>query len=297
MKSKYGWLIYNGGLTSYKFEEINYWYKESAAKMAIELELLKNNEVYSIIENNSATVKLEREKKEPDFILFMDKDIRLAKHLELLGYKLFNSSKTIENCDDKILTYQILANNNIKMPRTIISPMMYKGTVETDTRFIDFIERECGYPLVVKEAFGSFGAQVYLVNNREELLEKRRELLYIPHLYQEFIQTSKGRDVRIHVVGDKVVASMLRTSETDFRANISNGGKMQQYEPDDKFQELAIRASKLVGADFSGVDLLFGEDEEPIICEVNSNAHIKNIFQCTGIDVAEHIFEYILRRI
>ncbi|WP_139902088.1 ATP-grasp domain-containing protein [Clostridium thermarum] len=297
MKSKYGWLIYNGGLISHKFEEINNWYKESAAKMGIELELLKNNEVYSTIENNSATVKLERVKKEPDFILFMDKDIRLAKHLELLGYKLFNSSKTIENCDDKILTYQILANNNIKMPKTIISPMMYKGTVETDTGFIDFIESECGYPLVVKEAFGSFGAQVYLVNNREELLEKRRELLYIPHLYQEFIETSKGRDVRIHVAGDKVVASMLRTSETDFRANISNGGKMQQYEPDDKFQELAIRASKLVGADFSGVDLLFGEDEEPIICEVNSNAHIKNIYQCTGIDVAEHIFEYILWRI
>lgn len=52
-----------------------------------------------------------------------------------------------------------------------------------------------------------------------------------------------------------------------------------------------------MGADFSGVDLLFGDNDEPIICEVNSNAHIKNVFDCTGIDVSEYIFDYILERI
>lgn len=294
MSGKYGWLIYNASLTSQKFTEINNWYKESAIKKGITLDLIKNSEIFSVIENNSTIIKMDSHKDKPDFILFMDKDIRLAKHLEKLGYKLFNGAKTIESCDDKILTYQILSDNNIKIPKSLISPMMFPGTKETDNKFVDYIEREFQYPLVIKEAFGSFGEQVYLVENREELLKKRKDLLYVPHLYQEFINSSRGKDVRLHVVGDKVVATMLRTSDIDFRANVTSGGKMHEFEPPKAFTELAIKASKLIGADFSGVDILFGEENEPIICEINSNAHIKNIYDCTGVDVADHILDYIL---
>lgn len=291
---KNGWLIYNGSLRSQKFTEINNWYKESATKKGISLDLIKNNEIYSLIQNDLSTVKMNLDKVKPDFILFMDKDIRLANHLEKLGYKLFNGAKTIEACDDKILTYQVLSNNNIKMPKSIFSPLMFFGTKENDNKFVDFVEKELKYPIVIKEAFGSFGAQVYLVENREQLLEKRKELLYIPHLYQEFISSSKGRDVRLHVVGDKVVTAMLRTSDIDFRANVTNGGEMHEFQPPKAFIDLAIKASKLIGADFSGVDILFGENDEPIICEINSNAHIKNIYDCTGINVAHYIFDYIL---
>lgn len=297
MVSKNGWLVYNGSLTSQKFTEINNWYKNSAMKKGITLDLIGNNEIYSVIQDDSMTIKMDSHKVKPDFILFMDKDIRLAKHLEKLGYKLFNGIKTIEICDDKILTYQVLSNNKIKLPKTVISPMMFLGAKEKDNKFINFIENAFEYPIVIKEAFGSFGEQVYLVENREKLIEKRNELLYIPHLYQEFISSSKGRDVRLHVVGDKVVASMLRTSDIDFRANVTNGGKMHEFQPPKAFIDLAIKASKLIGADFSGVDILFGEKNEPIICEINSNAHIKNIYDCTGIDVADHIFDYILRKL
>ena len=292
-----GWLIYNGSITSEKFTEIHTWYQEIANQKGISLELIKNNEIHSVIANNKSTMKIDRNTCEPEFILFLDKDIRLAKHLERLGYKLFNGGHTIEACDDKIRTFQLLSDHNIPMPKTIISPMMFAGTTEQDHTFIEFVENELQYPLVIKEAFGSFGAQVYLIENREQLLERRRELLYVPHLYQEFVHSSKGRDVRLHVVGDKVVASMLRTSDIDFRANVTNGGKMHKFVPPRSFVELAIRASKLVGADFSGVDILFGEAEEPVICEINSNAHIKNIYDCTGIDVAHYIFDYILEEL
>lgn len=294
MTVKYGWLVYNGALTSNKFMEINNWYKQTAMKKGITVDLIKNNEIYSVIDNDSTSIKMDLDRQKPDFVLFMDKDIRLANHLEKLGYRLFNKARTIELCDDKILTYQTLSNHGIKIPKSLISPMMFSGSLENDDKFIDFIEKEFEYPIVIKEAFGSFGAQVYLVENRQQLKEKRKELLYIPHLYQEFISSSKGRDVRLHVVGDKVVASMLRTSDTDFRANIASGGKMHEFVPSDAFIDLAIKASKLMGADFSGVDILFGKNNEPIICEINSNAHIKNIYDCTGIDVSEHIFDYIL---
>ena len=297
MKHLNGWLIYNGSLQSEKFNEIHTWYKRTAETKNITLELVKNSELFSIINQDSLSIQTEGAYVQPDFVLFLDKDIRLAKHLEALGYKLFNSAAAIEACDDKMITYQILSQHGIKVPKSIFSPMMFTGTKEQNNNFVDMVEKELDYPLVIKEAFGSFGEQVYLVNNRKELIAKRKELLYIPHLYQEFIETSRGKDVRVHVVGDQVVASMLRVSEHDFRANVTNGGKMHSYHPSESFKELAIKASNTIGTDFSGVDLMFGENDEPIICEVNSNAHIKNIYDCSGIDVTAYIFDYIRRKI
>ena len=87
---------------------------------------------------------------------------------------------------------------------------------------------------------------------------------------------------------------MLRYSDTDFRANITNGGKMVPFTPDKAWKEAAIKISKALKLDFAGVDLLFGKDDKPYICEINSNAHFKNIDDCTGSDVALEIIDYIL---
>ena len=293
----YGWLIYNGGLRSPKYMALNDLYVQAAKKLGMTLDLIPNNEIYSLIQHNQTVVKTHQATHKPDFILFLDKDIRLARHLEKLGYRLFNSREVIENCDDKMLTFQMLADAGIPMPKTFFAPLVFKGTgsEEVSFHFIEKVESEFGYPLVIKEAFGSFGAQVYLIHNREELVAKQQQLQDTPHHYQEFIASSNGRDVRLYVVGDEVVASMYRFSDSDFRANVSNGAAMKPYEPNEAFCELAIAATKKLGADFTGVDLLFGPEGEPILCEVNSNAHIKNIYDCTGIDVAEFIFKHILK--
>ena len=87
---------------------------------------------------------------------------------------------------------------------------------------------------------------------------------------------------------------MMRVSEVDFRANITNGGKAVSYTPSKEEQELALKCSKLLDLDFSGVDLLFGEDG-PILCEINGNPHFKSIFECTGIDVSVAMIEYIIK--
>ena len=292
-----GWLVYNGGLKSAKFNEIHEWYRQTAKSKGISLELVANHELMSVMEDGQPVVKSRIDLNQPDFVLFLDKDIRLARQLERQGLRLFNRSEVIEVCDDKTATFQALAGKGLPMPKTIFSPLMFDGTKERDDSFLDLIEQELSYPIVVKEAYGSFGEQVYLVRNREELAGRRKELLYVPHLYQEFVESSAGRDVRIHVVGGEVIAAMMRVSETDFRANVTNGGVMRSYQPSREFCELAIAASKHIGADFSGVDLLFGQDGKPLLCEVNSNAHIKNIYDCTGIDVTEAIFDHIIQAV
>ena len=99
------------------------------------------------------------------------------------------------------------------------------------------------------------------------------------------------------MVGDKVVTAMERINQDDFRANITNGGSMKKYEPTKEQCEMAINVCRELKLDFAGVDIMFGKDNEPILCEVNSNAHFKNIFDCTGVNVADFILQYIWEKI
>lgn len=289
------WVIFNGSLTSDKFSDQANMIHEALTEKGVQNTVLRNHEVMMSITKGASQLDSFTKGQKPDFVVFLDKDILLAKHLELCGIKVYNSATSIENCDNKATMFQILANHGLPMPETIIAPKVYKGFTLKDKSFYDSVIQRLGFPLIIKEVHGSFGMKVYLIHDEIEFFQKVEELNGISHIYQKFIQSSYGRDVRINVVGDEVVASMYRYSSTDFRANVTNGGKMSPYEPTEQQKELAIRCTKILGAYFSGVDLLFDENEGPIICEVNANSHIRNIFTCTGVNVAEHMADYILK--
>ena len=279
------WIIINEFLNTSKFSEITHYLLVAAGMRNIRLNVFTNAEVM-------IGAPLPEEK--PDFVLFWDKDILLAQYLESLGIPVFNSSKSIALCDDKRLTYLALRNSGIPMPKTVIAPFTYDNIGYNSFGFLEKVEEELSYPMVVKEAFGSFGMQVYLVQNHEEMIAKLREISPKPVIFQEFLAEYQGTDVRLQVVGDEVVASMLRYSVNgDFRANVTIGGKMQKYVPTQEQCDMAIKATKVLGLDFAGVDLLFGPDERPVLCEVNSNAHFKTIFDCTHINVADKIICHV----
>lgn len=279
-----GWLVVNEFLQNQKFSELTKLFLSAAQKANLSLSVYTNAELL-------ADTK-ELLKQRPDFVLFWDKDIVLGNYLEAQGISLYNSVDAIRLCDDKRLTHIALMREGIPSPRTIMAPMTYPNIGFTNHDFFEQVERELTYPFVVKEAFGSFGEQVYLVRDRKELQQRIQGTSTTELLFQEYIPESRGRDVRLQVVGDRVVASMYRYSNTDFRANVTAGGKMKNYTPSEEESSLALRAARAVGADFAGVDLLFGA-EGPLVCEVNSNAHFKNIQTCTGVPVAEEIIQYI----
>lgn len=290
-----GWLMVNGFLHSSKFDELAEMFHAAAVKYGIRLQTIKNSECLVALDGeNSAVRDIHGNRERPDFVIFWDKDILLAEYLETMGIPVFNSSKCIAVCDDKRKTHLALYRSGIAMPRTIFAPMTYNNIGYPENSFLDEIEKTLPYPIVIKEARGSFGEQVYLAQNRQELEMIVRERGSKELLFQEFVSTSRGRDVRLQVVGDCVTGAMYRHSETDFRANITAGGKMRAYEPSGEEISLARKAAEAVGADFAGVDLLFGPDG-PVVCEVNSNAHFKNLMDCSGINTAEAILEYASR--
>lgn len=289
-----GWVVYNGNLESNAFLDFANMIEEAGKRKSIPIRKFKNNDLLAYLSDKRLDViSNKRDLNLPDFIVFTDKDIYLARQLEFLGVRLFNSSNSIETSDDKMKSYQLLANNKLPIPKTIFSPKIYVHHKNIDYQFINRIIDELSLPLIIKESFGSFGEQVYLVNSKEELLRIVHKLADRPLLFQEFISSSYGKDLRLQVVGDKVVAAMLRSSSKDFRANITAGGSMVPYEPTEEEKELAIAAAKAVEADYAGVDLLFGPAGKPIVCEINANAHIRNLYNCTGINAADYIISHI----
>lgn len=281
-----GWLVINSFMNTNKFVSLYEMLSVAFKKHNVVLEIKKASdislEVGEIIENK------------PDFAIFWDKDIYLAERLEKSGVRLFNNKRAIMLCDNKILMYQALSENNIRIPKTFVAPKTFEGLNYNNRSFLEKVIKVIGFPMVVKEAFGSFGEQVYLVNDKESLNKIVDSIGYKDFLIQEYIASSKGKDVRINVVGDQAVVSMLRENDNDFRSNISNGGHGSLYQPSKEYIDLALRATKALGLDFAGVDVMFGEDG-PILCEVNSNPQFASTLEATGINLADYIADYIIK--
>ena len=287
-----GWLIVNRFLYTDKFSELYDWLIRAAAKAGSELTLLTNDRF--LVSTDSGRVILPDDKvPRPDYVIFWDKDIRLARALEAQGLRLYNRADAIEACDDKSLTFSRLAGS-VRMPKTFTFPFTYDHLGYNNLEFLDRLETILDYPFIIKECYGSFGAQVYLAGSRDEAISIIRNVKGRPCIAQEYIGSGRGRDIRINVVGNKCVASMLRYNDDDFRANITAGGHMKEYAPTRDQCEMALKVCRELKLDYAGVDILFGEYDEPVLCEVNSNAHFKSIFDCTGINVADAIISFIL---
>lgn len=292
--NKQGWIIYNGHLPGNKFLDFAEWIQSAAKEKNSDARIFQNNELLTLLAGKQMDVLQKEERQLPDYVVFIDKDIYLANQLELLGVRVFNRAKTIAVSDDKILSYQQLAERNIPIPRTIAAPKIFSATASHQMGYTQLAIDTLGFPMIVKEAFGSFGEQVYLIQDQRELFKKVNELQGRPFLFQEFISSSYGEDLRLHVVGDQVVAAMRRHAYNDFRANITAGGTMEAYQPSPQEAALAVAAAQAIGADFAGIDLLIGPKGSPLVCEVNSNAHIRNMYACTNINVAPFMIDYIL---
>lgn len=283
------WIIYNGSLVSDKFVDQANLMAEAAQKYNVTPYVIKNCDVLMQLQQNL--------QQKPDFAIFFDKDILLGHFLKQQGIPVFNDPDVIETCDNKAKQYLKLASVGIPMPTTIIAPKIYKNFSLKHTDYYKHVLQTLGLPLIIKEAHGSFGMKVYLIETEQAFYDKVEELSGIDFVFQAFIASSRGRDVRVNVVGDKIVAAMYRYSETDFRANITNGGTATTIELTDAQQKLALAAAHALGTEYAGIDLLFGENGEPLVCEVNAAAHIRNIYNVTGVNVGEALMAYILRKI
>lgn len=276
-------------------------FRDVAREEGIELELHDPGD-FDIIATRGGGKSLFHEGREvplPDFVLPRMGSattyfaLALIRQLERLGVPVINSAESIERAKDKLHTIQILNAHDLPIPKTMLArfPMS-----------IDVIEREFECPLVVKTLYGTEGRGVFLCEDRDRL-EDLADILNesrgvnVNFIVQEFVSSSKGKDIRAFVVGGKPVAAMLRTGrEGRFKANISLGGSGEPYELNPEVEWLSVEASRLLGLDIAGVDILF-DGEHFKVCEVNSSPGFEGLERATGINAPGQIYQYIQVRL
>jgi ribosomal protein S6--L-glutamate ligase len=217
--------------------------------------------------------------------------LSILRQFEMMGFFPLNESVAIGRSRDKLRALQLLSRKGLGLPRTSFA----HSTQMTE----DLIELVGGAPLVLKLLEGTQGKGVVLAETRkaaESVIDAFREM-EANFLVQEFVTEAKGEDIRCFVIGDKVVASMIRRAkEGEFRSNLHRGGSAEAVKITPIERETAVKAAKVMGLNVAGVDLLRAKDG-PKIMEVNSSPGLQGIETSTGKDVAAKIIEFIEKNV
>lgn len=226
-----------------------------------------------------------------DFCIYLDKD-KYASRVLNKHMRLFNSAAAIENCDDKMTTHILLSNSGIPMPPTVAGLLCYDKTAQITDGAVQSVIDALGLPVIVKQAYGSLGSGVFKANTRKQLKNLMQKFKCEPHLFQKYIASSHGMDMRVIVVGGKVLGGIQRRSNGDFRSNIGLGGSATAVDVPSEVSGYAVQASEILELDYCGIDFLYGD--RFLLCEVNSNAFFDAFEGATNINVAGAYARHIL---
>lgn len=272
---------------------------DAASQKGIDIKIVRPEQFELIVTRSDTKSILIDDKSEPlpDFVIprlgsgTTYYAFSVIRQLQYLGVYVCNNSDAIYSVKDKLYMHQLLARSKLSSPRTMLAKFPISSNV---------VRRELGFPLVIKNVTGTQGSGIYLCES-EDKFQDVMELVYSNNknaniILQEFIKNSYGRDLRVFVVGGKVIGCMERSSNGGFKANFSKGGSVSSFELTPEIEWLSTEAAKLFNLDVAGVDLLFDQDELKI-CEANSSPGFWGLEKVTGKIIAENIIDYILVRI
>ena len=213
--------------------------------------------------------------------------LAVLRQFEMMGVWPLNESVAVGRSRDKLRSMQIFAKHGLGLPITAFA----HDPKQTE----EVLKIVGGAPAVIKLLEGTQGIGVVLSetsNSAKSVIEAFRGL-NVNILVQEFIKEAGSSDIRIFVVGGKVVAAMMRTgAEGDFRSNLHRGGSAKMIKITPEERSTALRAAKVMGLNVAGVDIL-RSNHGPVIMEVNSSPGLEGIENATGKDVAGQIIEFI----
>ena len=268
-------------------------FQQAAAAAGIRLDVLQPRHFELIVDSAEGWSAIYQGRKlpKPDLIIPRTGSetsyftLAVLRHFERQGVAMVNSSVSIEAVADKLQTLQILSGAGLPIPKTIL------GKFPVD---VNVVERELGFPVVVKTLRGTRGNGVLLCANREQFGDLANLLdgaqLGADFIFQQYVKASHGRDVRVLVINGRAVAAMeRRSSDGSFKSNISLGGVGTAFEPPQEMAELAVRVANVLGLDVAGVDILFDENGYRI-CEANSSPGFQGLEKACRISVPDEIF-------
>lgn len=211
----------------------------------------------------------------------------VLRQFEMKSVFAVNSSISIARSRDKLRAIQLLSRKGVGLPTT--------GFAHSPDQIDDLIKMVGGAPLVIKLLEGTQGVGVVMAETHKAARSVIEAFLNLKahFVVQEYIKESLGSDIRCFVVDGKVVAAMKRTAANgDFRSNLHRGGTAEHAHITTEEKQMAIRATKIIGLNVAGVDLL-RSDRGPLIMEVNSSPGLAGIEKFTQVDIATKIIKFV----
>ena len=206
--------------------------------------------------------------------------LAVVNQFELMGVPLVNSFQAIARARDKLLSLQLLSQHGIAVPKTVVA--------RNPSHVQQSLTEVGGPPVVLKLLHGTHGVGVMLADSQHAVESTLDTLWSLGQniLIQEFVAESRGRDIRALVIGGRVAAAMRRQARIgEFRSNIHRGGEGSAIDLDPRYAQAAVEATRVMGLDIAGVDML-ESGSGPKVIEINASPGFEGLERTTGLDVA-----------
>ena len=271
------------------------WFREAAARHGMSVEVL-------FYDSSGAGALADAPVWTPDFVLMRGYNTALSRWYEAQGVTVVNSTDSMILCRDKYRCSEVLAAAGVPVPGAL-----------------SLAEAEGGaaFPFILKLNYGSKGENVFLIGNEREYrealeacrMEEQHRLEELSRgitefgetpeevaygctpVLQEFIASSRGRDIRVWVTGGEVAGHVLRYNDRSFKSNFAAGGSFRQIPLPPEAASTALAAARAAGLFFAGVDLLFDGHGGFKVCEINGNAG----FRTASSDIPDALFRALSR--
>lgn len=286
--------ILSNGTANYSTKRL----KEEAEKRGHEVKVVKYRDCYASIEKDNPTVSYRGKDLAgfdaviPRIASYMTRyGTAIVRQLEMQGVYSLSSSIAIVRSRDKLRSLQVLSKAGVEIPKTIVS----RNSTDID----NLLDKIGGgnVPVIVKLAQSTHGKGVVLAESKKAA-RSVLQAFYLNNadgtniLLQEYVAESAGTDIRVFVVGGRVIASMERKSlDDEFRSNLHKGGQGKSIKLTDEEKKTAIKAAKAMGLSVAGVDIM-RSNRGPLVLEVNASPGFA-IEKITGRNVAGAIIEYV----
>jgi ribosomal protein S6--L-glutamate ligase len=215
--------------------------------------------------------------------------LAVVNHFEMMGVPVLNGAQAISQSRDKLRALQLLCRGGLDVPRTVMA--------HDRSNVRKLVEEVGGLPVIIKLLRGTHGVGVMIAHTLQEVQTIVNTFWDLGQevVLQEFVAESQGRDVRVLVVGERVVGAMRRKAKKgEFRSNLHRGGEGSALELPPEYARAAVRAARLLGLELAGVDMLEGR-EGPRLMELNSSPGFEGLEKATGQDIAGDIVAHALR--
>lgn len=278
------WLIYNKSGAEINKGYIT-WFIEEANKQGIHMKLVIRETLRIGIQNNIPIVFIDGvETSLPDAAVIRTIDSLLSLHLEDMDVKVFNSAQVSRICNHKGLTHQVV--NKLGVP--MVDTFYYTKTGLTT-------DPPLPYPFVIKNVHGRGGNEVFLVQDKKDWMNSEVKLSQEVVIQSADVQL--GKDLRVYIVGNEIIAAVLRESNIDFRANYTLGGSASLYKLNEEEVKIIQRITSHFDFDMVGIDFLIGKNGELLFNEIEDIVGSRTLSKLSEINLLEKYTAHILKKL